>query len=139
MPVDWKRYPANWKEIVAQVRARSGGQCECEGECGLHNGEDLYYEKRRCIERDGEPAKFAKGKIVLTVAHLGIPKPDGSPGDKHDKMDCRLENLKHMCQRCHLRYDMDEHVQNRKRHREETMVVPQWLYDKMKKLARGTP
>jgi hypothetical protein len=31
---------------------------------------------------------------VLTVAHLN-----------HDPQDCRDENLKAFCQRCHLRYD----------------------------------
>lgn len=29
MPVDWKRYPKNWPQISAAIRARSGGQCEC--------------------------------------------------------------------------------------------------------------
>ena len=115
MPVDMSRYPKDWKAISARIRARSGGRCECQGECGLHNGEDFFYPKRRCVERNGEPAKFAKGKIVLTVAHLGVPKPDGSPGDPHDKMDVRDENLKALCQRCHLRYDIAEHVKNRKR------------------------
>lgn len=49
---------------------------------------------------------------MLTVAHLGTVKPDGTPGDKHDKMDCRDENLAALCQRCHLRYDLDEHKAN---------------------------
>lgn len=119
MPVDYKRYPKNWKEISKRIRERSGGQCECEGECGLHNGEDMYWPKRRCIERNGEKAVFAKGKVILTVAHLGVPKPDGSLGDPHDKMDVRDENLKAMCQRCHLRYDIDEHVKNRKARKEK--------------------
>lgn len=43
----------------------------------------------------------AKGKIVLTVAHLN-----------HTPEDCRDENLKAMCQRCHLRYDHDHHQRN---------------------------
>ncbi|MCI0532530.1 MAG: hypothetical protein L0Y74_11405 [candidate division Zixibacteria bacterium] len=62
---------------------------------------------------NGRPAKYANGKIVLTVAHLGIPKADGVQGNPHDKLDCRDENLKAMCQRCHLRYDLPEHLQNR--------------------------
>jgi hypothetical protein len=56
---------------------------------------------RRCVERNGEPAKWAKGKVVLTVAHLN-----------HTPEDCRDENLKAMCQRCHLRYDHDHHQRN---------------------------
>ena len=39
---------------------------------------------------------------VLTVAHLGVPKPDGTPGDKHDKTDVRDENLAALCPRCHI-------------------------------------
>lgn len=38
---------------------------------------------------------------MLTVAHLN-----------HDPQDCRPENLKAMCQRCHLRYDVALHRRN---------------------------
>lgn len=109
MPVDYKRYPANWREISAKIRARSGGQCECCGECGLHR---TTPGPRRCCERNGEKAKWAKGKVILTVAHLGVQRADGSPGDPHDKMDVRDENLRAFCQRCHLRYDLKEHMAN---------------------------
>lgn len=36
--------------------------------------------------------------VVLTVAHLN-----------HTPEDCAEDNLKAMCQRCHLNYDKDEH------------------------------
>lgn len=49
-------------------------------------------------------------RIVLTVAHLGTPHPDGTPGDKHDKHDVRPENLAALCQKCHLDYDREDHV-----------------------------
>jgi hypothetical protein len=116
MPVDYKRYPANWKtEIVPAMMKRADHRCECTGECGLHK---TTGGPRRCCELHTAPAKWAKGKVVLTCAHLGVAKPDGSPGDKHDKMDVRPENLKMMCQRCHLRFDIEEHVTNGKRTRE---------------------
>lgn len=38
----------------------------------------------------------------LTVAHLD-----------HDKRNNRLKNLRALCQRCHLRYDIKRHVRNR--------------------------
>lgn len=101
MPFIASRYPAEWKAISRAIRVRSGGQCECAGECGLHHA-------RRCEERNGMAAKWAKGKIVLTVAHLN-----------HDGMDCRDENLKAMCQRCHLRYDVGLHVANRRRNQKQ--------------------
>lgn len=104
MPVDYSKYPANWKQISERIRERSGGQCECEGECGLHK---TTGGPRRCCERNGQPARWAKGKIVLTVAHLN-----------HIEADCRDENLKAMCQRCHLRYDVDHHKKNSAKTRE---------------------
>lgn len=81
-------YPENWEEISLKIRKRSKGQCECEGFCGLHRG-------RRCEEKNGEKAKWAAGKVMLTVAHM-----------THNPRDCRPKYLKAMCQRCHLRYDV---------------------------------
>lgn len=88
-------YPKDWKRISAEIKARSGGRCECMGECGLHR---TTPGPRRCAEVHGEPATFARGPIMLTVAHLN-----------HDPRDNRPENLRAMCQRCHLRYDMPLH------------------------------
>lgn len=97
-PSEKGRYPPDWKAISAAIRARSGGRCECEGECGLHR---THPGPRRCLERQGEPAVWAKGRIVLTVAHLD-----------HQPENCQPENLKAMCQRCHLRYDSQHHQRN---------------------------
>lgn len=93
MPIKNKNlYPKNWKIISDEIRFnRAKGQCECEGECGLHHD-------KRCIERHNELARWANGKIVLTVAHLN-----------HNPKDNRRNNLKAMCQRCHLRYDIRHH------------------------------
>jgi hypothetical protein len=101
MPFDKSKYPADWNAISREVRERSGGQCECQGECGLHHG-------RRCEERNNEPAKWAKGKVVLTVAHLD-----------HTPMNVDRMNLKAMCNRCHLRYDSDHHQANARATREK--------------------
>lgn len=105
------RYPAEWKAISARIKARSGGQCECAGECGLHR---TTPGPRRCIERHGEPARWAKGRVVLTVAHLD-----------HQPENCADENLKAMCQRCHLRYDVPHHraTRRRTRHREQIELL----------------
>ena len=109
MPVDYGKYPKNWKQISLAIRERSGGRCECEGECGLHR---TTPGPRRCMERNGESAKWAKGKIVLTVAHLN-----------HNPMDCRPMNLKAMCQRCHLRYDHDLHQRNSRETRRKRKAI----------------
>jgi len=92
-----EKYPPDWREISDRIRFdRAGGRCECEGECGLH-----CHPPRRCDEWHGKPASYAKGSIVLTVAHLN-----------HEESDCVDDNLKAMCQRCHLRYDRYQHRQN---------------------------
>ena len=94
-PSQRARYPSDWQAISLRIRARSGGRCECVGECGLHPPNP---EPRRCVERNGEKATYARGKIVLTVAHRN-----------HVPEDVRDENLAAFCQRCHLRYDVDHH------------------------------
>lgn len=94
MPVDWSKYPDDWPDIRRRILARAGGRCECLGECDLHSG-------RRCVEVNRTAAAHARGKIVLTVAHLD-----------HDTSNNDESNLKAMCQRCHLRYDRDFHAKN---------------------------
>jgi len=91
-------YPDNWEEISATVREASGGRCECEGECGKNHGDENFAiglrALKRCFEFNGMLAKFARGKIVLTAAHLC-----------HHPECTDLDHLKSFCQRCHLRYD----------------------------------
>lgn len=94
MPMNYARYPPNWREISLKIRNRAGWVCEW---CGAVNG---------------RPHPQTGSKVVLTVAHLGTVKPDGSAGDKHDKMDVRDDNLAALCQRCHLNFDRDEHMAN---------------------------
>lgn len=117
--MDYSRYPKNWKQISLRIRERDNWQCKF---CGVDNGAVGYRRKDGSFvefqsDEDEPPQGFKQLVIMLTVAHLGVPKPDGSPGDVHDKMDCRDENLAALCQRCHLRYDLREHVQNAHRTR----------------------
>jgi len=93
MPIDARRYPANWPEISREIRFnRANNRCEW------------------CNAENHKPHPVTGSYVILTVAHLGVEKPDGSPGDKEDKMDCRPENLAALCQRCHLNYDRPENV-----------------------------
>lgn len=123
MPVDIKRYPVNWKEISLRIRRRSRGRCECEGECMSHESNKKYGMAKRCIARNGKPHPLTGSIVILTVAHLGADYPDGTKGNKHDKMDVRDENLKAMCQRCHLNFDRDEHVANAKATRRRKILL----------------
>jgi hypothetical protein len=101
MPVDKKRYPTNWPKVSLLIRRIAGWCCEW---CKIPNGVPL-------------PSGRA-GKVVLTVAHLGTPYADGRLGNKHDKHDIRRENLAALCQACHLRYDLDEHMEHAKETRQ---------------------
>jgi len=104
-------YPPDWYEFSMDIRnGRAKGQCECEGECGLHDGRDLFFPKaKRCEERNGMAAKWAQGVIVLTVAHLN--RKDGPC--RCSPLCADPSHVKAMCQRCHLRYDVERHVANR--------------------------
>lgn len=97
MPMDRKRYPSNWRKVSLTIRRIAGWQCEW---CHVPNGAPLPSGRT--------------GKVVLTVAHLGIPYINGQPGNKHDKHDIRRENLVALCQRCHLLYDLSDHIEHAK-------------------------
>lgn len=98
-----KRYPSNWRDISARIRfERAESRCECEGECGKHPA------GARCEARHGHINARTGGRICLTVAHL-----DHTPEHNDD------DNLKAMCNACHLAYDADHHAENARRTREE--------------------
>lgn len=122
MPMNYALYPANWKAISLAVRAREQNRCKW---CNVPNGQlgarDVSGNWHNWPELDSYNSDVGFAlfgnypkiiKIILTVAHLGVSLPDGSPGDKHNKMDVRDENLAALCQRCHLNYDRDEHKTN---------------------------
>lgn len=94
MTLDRSRYPKDWDKISLRIRERDGWHCKW------------------CNNPGGQPHHITGSMVVLTVHHLGIPKPDNQPGDIHDKMDCRDENLVSLCQRCHLWADREVHRQN---------------------------
>lgn len=80
-PENKDRYPKDWKEISRKIKERAGDKCEF---CGAKNH---------------EPHPVTKSKVVLTVAHLN-----------HTPEDCREENLKALCQKCHNTYDIKNRV-----------------------------
>ena len=94
-----KRYPLTWRDISDRIRfERALVRCECPGGtlgCGLHRG-------RRREERHGELARFARGRVILTVAHLD-----------HVPEHVAETNLRALCNRCHLRYDRTHHADSR--------------------------
>lgn len=93
MPVDYSRYPADWKAIALAVKEATDWICQ---DCGMQ------------CRRPGEA--FDTHRRTMSVHHLGTPHADGTPGDMHDKMDVRPENLLALCSRCHLLRDLPSHM-----------------------------
>lgn len=106
-PSQKARYPKDWPQISDRIKTtRAGGRCECAGECGrgTHAG--------RCPNLHGRPAYGTGSRVVLTTAHLN-----------HTPEDCRDENLKAMCQGCHLHYDRQHHAETRAATKAATAVL----------------
>lgn len=101
-PENRARYPSEWKAISASIRERAGNRCECLGECGrgTHEG--------RCPNLQHGAAYGTGSRVVLTTAHLD-----------HTPENCEPENLRSMCQGCHLHYDRHHHAETRSRTKRE--------------------
>lgn len=81
-PENRKLYAPDWKEISRRIRfERAQGRCE---QCGaLHNQLHLW----------------GKARVILTTAHL-----DQDPTNNAE------DNLRALCQRCHLNYDRPDNL-----------------------------
>ena len=117
MPIDYRKYPSNWKtEIRPSILEMANNCCQF---CGaknysvylIENDKKIFlqpYEStnfficpdgfKRTVGRTGA---FTLKKVVLTIAHLD-----------HDISNNCLSNLKALCQKCHLSYDKDHHKKN---------------------------
>ena len=100
-PENKLRYPKEWKEIAAAMRARAGNCCE---------GSPMYPDCR-AAQYSSHPVTGAR--VVLTVAHLD-----------HTPEHCEPANLRVMCQRCHLTYDSRHHAQTAYRTRKARACTP---------------
>lgn len=123
-PENKARYPADWKQIRGRILARAGNCCErckapnltmvARGE-GRHAGtymtDDAEVIDAETGENLGQCRMSDYGvermvRIVLTIAHLD-----------HTPENCSDDNLRAWCQRCHLRYDQQHHVESRRLNR----------------------
>jgi hypothetical protein len=114
MPIDYALYPPWWKQFSHWVRhQRAQGRCECTGQCGLHPPNPF---PRRCCEQHGHSARWARGTITLTVAHLCACQP----------LCARQDHVIAACQRCHLRIDATGKAHRRRQHPNPTQnpLVP---------------
>lgn len=123
LPENKKRYPANWKQIRADILNRAGNKCEF---CGIANKSYIVYRNGKrhsvyepthflypqyaslgkswtCADSSGEIATYRKALVVLTIAHL-----DQTPEN------CDYNNLRALCQKCHNTLDAPFRAKHRK-------------------------
>ncbi len=97
MPCDMSSYPQHWASFRIDILARSLLRCECTGQCGIHSPNPM---PRRCCEVQHTPARWFKGKVRLSLAHIcKCSPPCANP-----------EHVLAACQRCHLRIDRFNHA-----------------------------
>jgi len=118
MPIDYNKYPTNWKsKIVPLILDRDKHRCKF---CGIENKQTVKSIKIRVQDQDGKyklkafwfssesdlsrslPLSNGDVKsvtVILTVAHLD-----------HDETnhDVSMDRLAALCQFCHLNYDAKE-------------------------------
>jgi hypothetical protein len=106
-PENRHRYPANWKQIRARIQVRAGDKCE---ECGVPNGAYRIRSGPNAGEWTTDPMQGETWiccdeekvtRIVCTTSHTN-----------HHAEDVRDENLRFLCQRCHLRHDRQHHIES---------------------------
>ena len=122
MPIDYRKYPHNWRtEIRPRILARDGHRCKF---CGIADhlvgwrvaSGNFYtwgdWESSHIAPGDEKALAKAMIKkpqpyqIVLTVAHLDHRLIDHSDG-----------NLAALCQRCHLNHDRQATARQRSQSR----------------------
>ena len=85
-PENKKLYPSDWNAISKRIRfERAGNRCEF---CGAVNH---------------QPHPVTGGMVTLTVAHMD-----------HNPANCADDNLKALCNSCHIRYDAKLHAKHAK-------------------------
>lgn len=118
MPINYAEYPPDWKERRARILERAGHRCE---DCKLVNHSIITKADRRnpspaewdmyngMLRNDYSKAQAMRRmrftQIILTIAHLDHDK---------DNWDVPDDRLRALCQRCHLKYDLPRHIENRK-------------------------
>jgi len=88
MPINYSKYPPNWKSVIRpRILARAENCCEV---CGVPNQTE-------------HPDTGAL--VILTIAHLDRDPENWAVTD---------DRLQAMCQRCHLNYDRSDNNYRRK-------------------------
>ena len=98
MPCDKKLYPPNWKQLRVSILERAENRCE---------GSPRY---PNCRALNYAPHPVTGSRVILTIAHLD-----------QDVRNNSQDNLRALCQRCHLTHDARQHAQNAARTRQRKL------------------
>ncbi len=135
-PENRDRYPPDWPQIRARILQRARNCCELCGVAnhvwGYRDAQGVFHRVPKGPLRDAFPKDervrppFTVAtmhgplkiiEIVLTIAHLD-----------HIPEHCSDDNLKAMCQACHLGYGAQHHAQTRYRTRRDGLVIADMFY-----------
>lgn len=83
-PENRDKYPRDWADIRRAILERADYKCE---------GSPAF---PGCRAEDGYEHPVTGSRVVITIAHMDHGLDDHSP-----------ENLRALCQRCHLRHDQE--------------------------------
>lgn len=134
-PEEKHRYPNNWHDISRQRKEKAGWTCEFCGveqyAVGWRDDQGNFHYDPAWLENFGNGAycdhatarqaadiRNESGKtpkwivIVLTVAHLDHTPENNEP-----------ENLRALCQKCHLDHDRKHHTQSRIRNARDQHTI----------------
>ena len=131
MPIDYSKYPSNWKEIRARILERAGSKCEqCKAVNhdwvwrGTANSKPIYQtaelnvycaETGEHLSETGMDISMDVGengdkltRIVLTIAHKC-----------HTSMCVNEEHLLALCQKCHNAMDRPMRIMHARQTRQK--------------------
>lgn len=123
-PDQRQRYPADWRRMSHELRTAAGWRCQ---------GTPAF---PHCRAEHLRPHPETGSRVVLTVAHLDHQPENNAP-----------ENLRVLCQRCHLHHDRAHHRQNAAETRrkkqltrfQRTLEAAQQVIRNMRDRAGGLP
>lgn len=131
-PENKDRYPKDWKQIRARILERAGNCCEwchvpnkARITRGAGSDAETYMDANANVWCANTGEHFGRthmsnfecnGKwinVVLTIAHLD-----------HTPENCADDNLRALCQRCHLKHDREHHAATAKATRRARLKTP---------------
>lgn len=137
MPINYKKYPPNWKELRAAVLERANNKCE---KCGLQNhsvgyrndqgnfipecgnilldcyGNGLSYPSLEPLsyKEAKEHADFATENDELGYKYIVVVLTIAHLDHDEENHNVKIERLIALCQKCHLNYDIPEKKKRRR-------------------------